>query len=114
MDCVEKSTHSEDCGCVERTQEERKENQMSLRPPLVHVHQAQLGQLANHLFKVVSLRGAERGVRLHRRALSCTSLVGETDRQRPFLLASISFDSVRVTHYLQTQDLVEFITDNQW
>lgn len=93
---------------------------MSLRLALVYMHQAQLGQLAHHLFKMVRLRGPKwRLARKHRlrlcgffdnSPLSCISLVavllGETDLDGSFLLGLSSFDFVRVTHNLQTKQIL--------
>lgn len=87
---------------------------MSLRLSLIYMHQAQLGQLAHNVFKMVRLRGPKRRLARRRRlrrcscfdniALGCTSLVtfllGESDPDRSFLLGLISFHFVWMTHYL--------------
>lgn len=115
-------TYSEDCGCVEGAQEERQENQVSLRLPLVDVHQAQLGQLAHHLFEVRRLRGADRRLAVRRRgslddvSLGRTPLaavwLGESDLDRSFLLGLIPFGFVRVTHHLQiNQNVFSLVID---
>lgn len=84
------------------------------------MHQAQLGQLAHCVFKMVSLWGPKcRLVHKHRLRrhrffdnipLSSSFLIifllRETDPDRSFLLDLISFYFLRVTHYLGTKHKV--------
>lgn len=90
---------------------------MSLRLSLIYMHQAQLGQLAHNVFKMVRLRGPKRHLARERRLrlcsffdnvpLGCTSLatflLGQSDPDRSLLLDLISFHFVWVTHYLWTK-----------
>lgn len=90
---------------------------MSLRLCLIYMHQAQLGQLAHDVFKVVRLGGPKRRLAGRCRLRLCcfldnvalggtflaTFLLGEGDPDRSFLLDLISFHFVWVTHYLETK-----------
>lgn len=91
---------------------------MSLRLSLIYMHQAQLGQLAHNVFKVVRLRRPKRRrLARERRLRLCsfsdnvplghtslaTFLLGQSDPDRSLLLDLISFHFVWVTHYLWTK-----------
>lgn len=109
-------TYTEDPGCVEGPQDKGEENEMSLRLFLIHMHQAQLCQLAHYILKMLSLWGPKclfvhkLWHRLHRLLnsipLNSSFLIvpwlRETDLDRFLLLDLLSFYSLRVTHYLET------------
>lgn len=109
-------TYTEDSGCVERPQEKGEENKMSLGLVLIHMHQAQLGQLAHHILKMLGLWGPKR-ILVHKHRHSVHRLFNtiplntiffivlwlrETDLDRFLLRGVLSFYSLRVTHYLET------------
>lgn len=89
---------------------------MSLRVILIHMHQAQLRQLAHYILKMLGLRGPKcllvHKLRhcLHRLintiSLNFSFLIvfrfRETDIDRFLLLDVLPFYSLGVTHYLQT------------